>query len=1088
MRYFKALLTVSALFLMVSTAIAQGTSAIVGTVTDQSGAVVSGVEVTVTDTATGSTRTLATGTDGNYFAENLKPGNYEIAAAKSGFQTKKVTAVVLQVAQRARVDIALQVGSLTEQVQVMGEMPLLETNTSSVGKVIDTQDVSNLPLNGRQFLQLATLIPGVHRTYTPPYLETTGGSVSENGMSNESNNTMVDGIMNQETGAGRMTFSPNVDMIQEFKMQTNTYDAEYGRTGGSQIEIITKRGSKDYHGSAYEFIRNSVLDARPYFQSGPLPPFRRNQFGAALGGHIPRLNKDYFFFSYEGLRLSQGQTAVLSLFPAALRGGDFSGVSTIIYDPRTLNPATGQRQPFPKNVIPTNRLNTTDLYFMNRFLPNPPAGSGTTNNYVSNPTQINNTNQYSIRYDRDFSTKDSLSFRYTHNKTFLLLPRGDSGVATPLPGLGELINLYGNNWLGRWTHLFSNSTMNTLTVGYSQYNQQRHPETTNKNIIPESGMQGINDVQAGIPAFNIAGFSSLNDNYVSPISQPFDNYILNDTLAKVWRKHSFRFGGGLLYNRTPSHLNLFDRGTLNFSPTYTTPSVGAAGNQYNALAEFLLGTPTSTSIWLNPVNTDWRSHTVYGFIQDDWVVTPNLSVNLGLRYDVYTRPYDTENRESAFDLATQKEVFPGSVPNLPGVPPGSVTAESLGYSRQLQFGTTYNNFSPRVGFAWRMFGNQKTVLRGGSGVFYNWLVIDSATNLALGPPWVPRTSISCNNDVPCTNATNPFSSVIPIGFSGNLAIKTNRTPYVVQFSLGVQHQLTNSMSLEVNYVGNAGFKNLLGINQNQPFPGPGPIAPRRPYPNLGDLSGYYSIGRSHYDSLQTALRKTFDGTGLVFLAAYTYSHAMGDSISGPQVNERPSGTIRDNRNPQAEYGNTNYDIRHIFSLSATYQLPFGKGKPIASGATGVANAIIGGWSINSIVSLQTGYWITPNDIVNVSNAGNSRPDRVGDPNGFHHPSRHADVTQWFNTAAFRRAPQYTFGNANTGIIETPGYSSVDLSAQKRFPVGERLGIQFRTEFFNAFNHTNLGAPATSYGSPSFGTINSIVGSARDIQFGLRFDF
>jgi len=533
---------------------------------------------------------------------------------------------------------------------------------------------------------------------------------------------------------------------------------------------------------------------------------------------------------------------------------------------------------------------------------------------------------------------------------------------------------------------------------------------------------------------------------------------------------------------------LFDRGTLNFSPTYSTPSIGAAGNEYNAFAEFLLGAPTSTSIWLNPVKTDWRSHTEYWFLQDDWKVTPNLSVNLGARYDLYTRPYDTGNRESAFDLGTQKEVFPGSVPNLPGVPPGSVTAESLGYSRQLQFQTTHNNFSPRVGFAWRMFGNEKTVIRGGTGVFYNWLVIDSATNLALGPPWVPRTSISCNNDVPCTNATNPFSATIPIGFSGNLAIKTNRTPYVVQFSLGVQRELTPTTSFEVNYVGNAAFKNLLGLNLNQPVPGPGPINPRRPYPNLGDLSGYFSIGRSHYDSLQTALRKTYDSTGLVVLASYTYSHALGDSISGPQVNERPSGAIRDNRHPDAEYGNTSYDIRHIFSLSGTYQLPFGKGRPFANSAAGVADAIIGGWSLDTILSFQTGQWITPNDIVNVSNAGGSRPDVIGNPNGFSHPNRAAEIRQWFNTAAFQRAAQFTFGNAGTGIIETPGYSDVDLSLQKRFPIGERLGMQFRAEFFNAFNHTNLGAPNTSFGSPGFGTINSIVGSARDIQFGLRFDF
>jgi hypothetical protein len=1070
---------------MLSSSVAQGISAVVGTTTDQSGALVSGVDVTITDKATGSQRSVKTDANGGYVVENLKPGVYDISGMKAGFATKKITSVILQVSHRARVDIVLELGAVAEQVEVRGEVPLLETSTSSVGKVIDSKDIINLPLNGRKFLQLATLAPGVVRTTNPPYLETTGGSVSANGMSNMSNNAMIDGIMNQETGAGRMTFSPSVDLIQEFKIQTNTYDAEYGRTGGSQIEVITKRGSNSYHGSAFEFIRNDALDARPYFQKTELPPFRRNQFGATFGGRVPFLKKDYFFFSYEGLRSSQGQTHVLTLPQAALRGGDFSSVSTIIYDPETYDPITGQRQPFPGNIIPQDRLNPTTLYFMNRFLPLPTDAPA--NNYVSNPTAVNNTNQFSIRYDRDFSENDLLTFRYTRNKIYLELPRGDSGVATPLPGLGELINLYGNNHLVRYNHIFSPTTMNVLTFGFSQYNQQRHPETTNQNIIPESGMQGVNDDQAGIPWFNISGYSSLTDNFVSPISQPFDNYILNDTFSKVWGRHSLRFGGGLLYNRTQSQLNLFDRGTLNFGATYTIPSLGAqVGDQYNALAEFLLGIPTSTSIWLNPVVTDWRSHTVYGFVQDDWHVTRNFSVNLGLRYDVYQRPYDTGNREAAFDLETRQQVYPGSVPDLPGVPENSATAESLGYPRTLQFPTTYNNFAPRVGFAWSLPGNN-TVLRGGAGIFYNWVVIDSATNLALGPPWVPNTSISCNKDVPCTNATTPFSTTIPTFPSNNLALKTNRTPYVVQFSLGVQHAFTPTLGLEVGYVGNASFKNFLRLFPNQPVPGPGNVQPRRPYPDLGDVNGYYTAGRAHYDSLQTALRKTYS-TGLTFIASYTWSHAMGDSISGPQINEGPSGGIRDYRNPSAEYGNTPYDIRHIFSFSSTYELPFGRARRFGSSWSGVADAILGGWSLDTIISAHSGNWLTPNDIVDVSNSGGSRPDRIGDPNDFSHGGKEESIAQWFDTSAFQRAPQYTFGNSGTGIILGPGFFNLDLGLGKRFAIRENVGIQFRSEFFNAFNHANLGNPGTTFGAPNFGVISSTQGEARSIQFGLRLDF
>ena len=1090
MRSWRALLIVACL---ISAAAAQvAPSAIVGTVSDPSGAVLADVEVTITDLTTGSSRVVQTGADGNYTAENAKPGSYEISAKKSGFKETRITGIVLQVAQRARIDVLLQVGTVSQQVEVQGAAPSLETETSSVGKVITTHDVINLPLNGRNFLQLATLIPGVSKTYSPSYMETTGGSVSEDGMSNSSNNTMLDGVMNQETGAARMTFSPSIDMIQEFKMQVNTYDAEYGRTPGAQIEIVSKRGGTSYHGSAYEFFRNNALDASPYFQPGALPAFRRNQFGGTFGGYIPHDKKDFFFVSYEGLRSSQGLTAVLTLFQPQYRPGfggspdaNFTGSGTTIYDPTT-------GLPFPNDTIPADRINPVTLFFMNKFIPTAGVTNAGVNNFVANPNQTYDNNQISFRYDRDITSKDQLFFRYTRNTVVALLPRGDSGVALPLPGLGENIHLYGMNHEIRETHSFSPTTMNTIILGFSQYNQQRHPQTTNQNLIPESGLQGVPDAQAGIPNFSISGYSSFTDNYVSPISQPFDNYVFQDTFAKVWGNHSLRIGFDFLYSRTQSYLNLFDRGSLNFGPYYTTPSPTAIGNEYNAYADWLLGTPVSSSIWLKPVITDWRSHTSSEFIQDDWHVSKRLSLNLGLRYDLYTPAYDTQNRMTALALPQGVNVYAGSVPTLPGTPAGAVTAESLGYPRNLDFPTTHNNFSPRFGFAWRLPHTDKTVLRGGSAVFYNWLVIDSATDLSLGPPWVPNTSITCTQTTPCLDATSPFSSNVLAVPSSNVANKTNRTPYNIQYSLGIQHEFNPALSLEVNYVGNAGFKNYVPLNINQPAPGPGTSISREPFPAFGGLTNVLSIGRSHYDSLQAALRKTYDRTGLVFLASYTYSHALGDSISGPQFEE--NGTdgasgVRYYTCLSCEYGNTLYDIRHIFSLSASYDLPFGKGKMLASNANSVVNGFIGGWSMQGIVSLRTGNYITPHDSVNVSNSGNTRPDVICDPNGFSHSNRAAAVQQWFNTACFAQPAAFTFGTSGVGIIETPGYADFDLAFQKRFALGERVGLQFRGELFNAFNHTNLGAPSVgAFGTPSFGTINSIVGSARDIQLGLRFDF
>ncbi len=1086
MRYCKLLLTLAMLLSLVSTSFSQVTNGtIVGSVTDPSGAVISKAQLTVTDASTGFQRTVQTGDDGVYVVENLKPGMYNVTISKDGFKEKDFKGLVLQVSQRARVDVKMDLGTASEKVEVQGTAPIIETENSSVGKVIETTDVRNLPLNGRQFLQLATLTPGVQKTFQTN-LETTGGSVSVNGLSLYSNNTMVDGVMNQETGAGRMTFSPSVDLIQEFKIQSNTYDAQYGRTGGAQIEVVTKRGGSSYHGSVYEFLRRDALDARPEFQAGPLPPFSRDQFGGTLGGHIPHSTKDFFFFSYEGLRSDQGLTALLSEPTADIRAGDFSHTGTIIYDPQTLNSVTGQRLPFPGNIIPANRMNSVTLFFLNKFVPTVPAGSPISNNLVSNPTQTQNSDQFSIRYDRDFSDKNSFTARYTRNKYHAILPRGDSGVATPISGLGENVTLYGHNEKIGYTHVFSPTTLNSFNFGFSQYFQNRFNLTTNKGLIAASGLQGVPDAYAGIPTYNISGFSSLQDNYVSPIKQPFNNFIADDTVSKTIGRHSLRFGMDFLYNRTISFLNLFDRGTQNFSPRFTTASVGAPGNQYNAFAEFLLGLPSSTSIFLNPLISDWRSHTESGFVQDNWKFSNRLTLNLGLRYDVYTRPFDTGDRFAAFDLTHQVEVYPNKVPSLPGVPPGSLVAQTLGYPRNLQFPTTWNNWSPRVGFAWQPFSSNKTVLRGGYGLFYHWLVIDSATNLALGPPWVPSTSITCNPDVPCVNATSPYSSTIATSFTSNVASKTNGTPYVHQLSLGIQHELTPTLSFEVGYVGNVGRHNLLRMNINQPAAGPGAVAPRRPFPTLSTLNAIQTIGESHYDSLQTTVRNTYDKAGLTLLASYTWGKALGDSISGPQISE--AQPLRDFRNYKAEYGPTVYDRRHIATISWMYDLPIGRGKWIGNNLGTAANAIIGGWRFEGIASLLSGQHLTPTDIVDVSNAGGSRPDIVGDPNGVDRSSRRAVISNWINKAAFVRAPNFTFGTTPVGVIQGPGYNSFDLALHKRFAIKESMGVQFRLEAFNAFNHPNLGNPNTSFGSAAFGTISSIVGTARDLQLGFRFDF
>jgi hypothetical protein len=1084
MRYGKILplLLMSSLLMATSMMAQVSTSTILGTVTDQSRANVPDVQVKITDVGTGFEWTTTTDANGNYIVENLKPGQYKIAANKAGFKEKTTTGITVLVGQRARFDIEMEVGEVTQQIEVQAATPVIETDSSTVGKVITTKDVLELPLNGRNFLQLAVLTPGV-QPYEVSYMDYTGGAISANGMSAWSNVSMIDGIYNQEEGAARMSFSPSIDLIQEFKIQTNVYDAEFGQSGGAQINLLTKRGTSSWHGSAFEFVRNNALDARPFFQPGALPDFSRNQFGGTFGGHFTK--KDYFFVSYEGLRSNQGLTSVMSVPTEAIKAGDFSGTGTTIYDPLTQDPVTGQRQPFPGNIIPANRF-SPQVSFFNPYYPTPQT-SAFSRNYVANPVQTDSTNEISFRYDRDFSEKDSLTFRYTRKKRYAELPLGSSGFNTPLPGFGEIGDFWGQNHKLGWTRIFSPGTVNTVNLGFSQYHQSRHNADAGTNFFEQAGISGVppQDQESGFPELIISGWSGLNDNYVSGVDGPENNYIINDTLGMIKGKHSFRFGGGYQYMRCVEYFNAFTTGRVNFSPTYTTAAPNAAGNQFNSFADYLLGYPTSSSIFLNQFAMDFRESWWSAFVQDNWSVSPSLTLNLGLRYEIYNRPIDAGNRYRALDLNSLNWIYPVTVPvGQPGVPPNSKTNDELGYPRAIQQPTTYNNWGPRLGFAWRPLGDNKTVLRGGYALFWNWTVFDMPTLMGLGAaPWDPSSSITCNSTAPCVTHANPFNTTVVPSLGGASANNTNRTPYTQQYSLGIQRELTPTLGLDVAYVGNAGRKNWFQYNFNSPHAGPGSNSSRSPYPEYAGLSSIVTWGTSHYDSLQLSLRKTYS-MGLMFLGSYTWSHAIGNSVSGPEFEE--TFPFRDPYNWKLDTGNTPYDIRHILSVSWVYELPWGRGKQLASDMSKTADLLIGGWKFGGIASFRTGNWLTPSDVVNVSNAGGSRPDAISNPN-ISHSNRSDMINEWFDTGAFVRAPLYTFGNAGTGIIEGPGYENFDLSLYKVFAVAENKHLTFRAEFFNAFNRPNFGNPNTSFGTAGFGQITSSL-SGRDIQFGFRFDF
>ncbi len=1075
-------LTVLALVWSVAPAWAQvTTSTILGTVKDESGAVLPGASVTVADLGTGSARTTISGADGGYVVESLKPGEYQVTAVLDGFKETILTGIHVQVAQRARVDVTLEVGAVSDKVEVIGRAPVIQTESASVGQVVGTREALEMPLNGRQFIQLATLTPGVVSSGG----SVTGGGISANGMSNQSNNLMIDGIPNWETGEGRQNFSPSLDMIQEFKIQTNSYDAEYGLTGGAQVNVITKRGTTAYHGSGFYFGRDDAFDARPLFQPGDLPPFSRKEFGGTVGGRIPGSEKDFFFLSYQGFRQATGLTLVRTFPTDALRRGDFSGIPTTIYDPRTYDPVTGRRLPFPGNIIPADRISPVSAAFM-PFWPPVAAGAPLVNNFVLNPNQRLDRNEISIRYDRDLSVKDGLTFRFTYSALDVELPLGNNGRATGVPGLGEFGSFDGTNSKMNWTHIFSGTTLNTLNVGFSRFLQDRQNETTGTDYITPAGIQGIARPQDGIPTFNLSGWTPISDNFDSPSKQTFENYVIENVLTTIRGRHSLKFGAGLVYNRGRSALSTFDRPTFNFGPRYSTASANAPGDQFNALADFLLGTPSSASVWNNRVAQDLRGKWIHAFAQDNWTPLQSLTLTYGLRYEIFSVPYDAQNRLSAIDLGTGHRVYPGEVPQLPGVPADAVTAESLGYPRNLQFPTSYTNFAPRLGFAYRMGGGNDWVLRGGFGVFNNWVNATAQINTAIGPPWVPQFRVICNADVPCVDMTNPFTTTVVPGTAGSAASKTNKLPSVRQYSLGLAHQVTPTFGIEVSYVGNSNRHNLMRLDLNQPAPGPGPVRDRLPYPQFSTLRSPLSIGRSNYNALQLTGRKLYDSTGLTFIGSYTWGKALGTGASGPEINEFQP--IRDVRNFEADYGPTNYDLRHIYSFSWSYELPIGHGKPFGSGISGGLNRVLGGWKLAGIVSGRSGNALTVGDVVDTSNAGGSRPDLVCDPNDHERANRSAAIQQWFNTACFVRAPAFTFGTAGVGVVRGPGYHNVDLSLQKGFAISGGKRLEVRLEVFNALNRAHLGNPSTAFGTGSFGTISSTIGTARQMQLGARFEF
>ena len=1050
-----------------------------GLVTDPTGAAIGGAEVKVTNQGTGIVTTKQTAQDGYYTVPLLKPGVYTIEVGATGFASAIRKDVGLQIQQVVQGDFKLQVGNMQQEVTVEGGAPLLNTESTEVGNVLSEHSVQQLPLNGRNFSQLALLTPGTNpgpvggiRTQgNGNETQRAGAEVVASGSRGSFNTFMIDGLDDRDQSVGTVKVFPNLESIGEFKVQVGNYSAEFAG-GGAVVNVITRSGGNEFHGSAFEFLRNNALDARQFFDAAK-PQFQQNQFGGALGGPI-RKNKTFFFGDYQGLRVHTASTSVLTEATNAMRAGNFGGVATI-YDPGTYNATTNTRQQFAGNMIPANRIDPIANNMLAIFAqPNLP---GSRNNFRVNNLAVQVQDQYDIRVDQTFSERDSMFARYTHGDadiTFPTTPVLINGEINPLAfaqgsataGSLRLNHAPSDQATVQEVHQFSPSIVNQLALGYTRFALRVVPLDQGFNIAQRLGLQGANtgenaESMASLSISGYQGYSSSN----LPEIVPQNTWQLSDTISYTKGAHSLHFGASIIHNGFGFFQLGAPSGSLSFTGVYTNnPSNSSGGNGF---ADFLLGLAASSSKSAAPFGVPYETYTEYGgFLQDTWRATDRLTVNLGVRYDLFTPLTERYNRQSDYLLGTGTLALAGQ----------------SGYSASI-LDTQTHNFSPRVGLAYR--AGDKTVVRAAYGLFYfNEVGAGGSTRLFINNPFAAQYAVSCGATAPCLSTSTGIPNVPSANNLPTMVYQPipNLTPNVQQWNFTVERQLGASLVARVGYVGTRGTHLNLNLDENVATPGPGAVAARRPYPSVASISGWEPRGPSSYNGLQASMEKRF-ASGLSFLAAYTYSKSLDEGAGGNSSTGESRINIQNPQNLSADYGLSNFNYGQRFTLSSVYQAPFGKGRKFLSNAGGWTDALVGGWQISSIVTAQSGAPFSVSLSTPTANTGTfTRPNRVCDGNL---PSSKQTIDAFYDTSCFVAPPLYTFGNAGRNILIGPGLGTWDLGADKDFALTERFGLQFRSEFFNVLNRANFGLPNGSIGSAAQGTIRTVITNARQIQFALR---
>jgi hypothetical protein len=1028
-----------------------------GTVRDPSEALVPGAEIKLTNQATNETRTAQSNYDGEYSISSLRPGQYRVDITAQGFASAQQT-VNLSVDQELRVNIVLVVSGDQFSVDVAGG---LKQDSASLGTVIENKQVTGLPLDGRNFYELTLLVPGA-----VPAAPGSAGSVrgdfafSVNGAREDSNNFLLDGVYNVDPKLNTFGVRPSVDAIREFEMLTSTYDASFGRNPGAQINVILNSGSNDVHGTLFEFHRNAALDARNFFAPAnePKPKYLRNQFGGSIGGPI-RKDKTFLFTDYEGTRSREGITRLSNVPTAQERAGNFSqSLFGVPIDPFT-------QQPFPQGQIPSQRINAVGRAIAALY-PFPNRNS-LLQNFVSSPTQRDDNDSFDVRIDHRLTQRMDLAFRYSFGDRDLFEPfTGPSFSA--VPGFGDSVKRRSQNFMSALTWVLSPRLVNETRLAFSRVASSvtQQASILNSNV----GLPTIsrNQRDAGLSFITITGFSPLGDEGNNPQNSVTNVYQVLNNASYVLGNHVIKFGADLRFSQQNAFRDVESRGRLQFSPFGQITG--------NALGDLLLGFPLLTSVARvdNPQHIRTQSYNF--FVNDSFRLRKNFTVNAGLRYEYNTPAVDASDRANLYNVAT------GTL-----VPVGTAGMPRSGYDADK------NNFAPRVGFAWTIGREQKTVLRGGYGIYYDQSPFAPAEALYFNAPYFDNNIFFSLPGLPLT-LNDPFPSFFPFPLPDSaLALQRDlKTGYMQHWNLNVERQLGDKSVLEVAYVGSKGTKLLTARDINQPQPSalpPGlPVVPR-PNPRFDDINLLESRGSSNYHALQARFQQRLS-KGLSGLISYTWSKSIDDASNFFSSAGDPNFP-QNSYNVRAERGRSNFDARHRLSASYSYLFPFGKGRQYLSDS-GVATTLLTGWETFALVTMQSGRPFTVALLSDIDNSGtgrsvlgfgaNDRPNVAGNPEvGNRTPER------WFNTSAFVFPARGTFGNAGRNIVEGPGYNSVNWSLVKNTSLTEQVNLQFRAEFFNLFNHPNFNLPDSFLGSPTFGSISSAK-DPRHIQFGLKLLF